>query len=38
MFTQRYIRALKRQYPTYSIDEIETAVILCILSGQKNLY
>lgn len=38
MFTQRYIRALKRQYPTYSIDEIEAALVLCMLSGQKNLY
>jgi hypothetical protein len=38
MFTQRDIRTLKRHYPTYSINEIEAALILCMLSGQKNLY
>lgn len=38
MFTPRYIRALKRQYSTYSVEEIEAALVLCMLSGQKNLY
>lgn len=38
MFTPRCIRALKRQYPVYSLDEIEAALVLCMLSGKKNLY
>lgn len=39
MFTSRYIRALKRQYPIYSVDEIEAALILCIFSGiQEKLH
>ncbi len=29
--TPRCIRALKRQYPTYSVDEIDAALILCML-------
>ncbi len=36
MFTQRYIRALKRDYPTYSKYEIEAALVLCMFSGSRN--
>jgi len=38
MFTPRYMRILRRHYPMYSVDEIEAALILCMLSEKKNLY